>query len=569
MNAGAGKGCERMQRDSLNLPRRRRPAARWALLSVPLFALLTACGGGGGGVDGAPDTATEQRRDERGGGGGGTSGDGTLAPGGSASIGVQSVADTPVEALPEHEGHQPLEAGGPVAAAPGGPDFKSTETLREWVVSPEGDDAAAGSADAPFRTISHAITQASPGDMIRVLAGTYAEKVLIGEQVRAGEPGRPITLQGEGRPKIVPTDGSLGLIDIARPHWIVDGFELDLQGQRRFAVTFQGDVNGSVLANSDLHSGTLGGGVTTFAYADGARIENNHIHNFDQGSTDSHGVVVQPTSRNVSIRFNDIHNTSGDSVQCLGPEGFSNDPPAQGVIIEANHFYSTRENAVDIKTCHDVEIRHNRMHGFQAVDSSKGDAVVVHYSATNVLVEENEIYNAGTGISVGGNREGPMPSGVVIRRNRIRDIHADGGAFGHGIRVENASAPVVVHNTVTGTAGPGLVLGRGTGGPTENAEVSNNIVDTAVGVRLGNQAPGLVTSANLFRPDATFEHADAAEPLNLDAFRAMGFGDSLGEDPGLSGEKLSPGPAAVDRGADRGEAYCGAAPDIGAVETDC
>ena len=273
---------------------------------------------------------------------------------------------------------------------------------------------------------------------------------------------------------------------------------------------------------------------------------------------------------NITVRHNDIHNTSGDSVQCLGPEGFSNDPPAQGVLIENNHFYGTRENAVDIKTCHDVEIRHNRMHGFEAVDSSKGDAVVIHYSAANVLVEDNEIYDAGTGIAVGGNREGPMPSAVVIRRNRIHDIHARNGAFGHGIRVENASKPVITHNTITNVAGPGLVLGGGTGGPTESAEVSNNIVDTPSAVQLGSQAPGLVMEANLYAPGATFTTKSPAATLDFAGWKATGMDlNSFQEASGLNGDGLTPGVAAIDRAGLTDQAACGQAPDIGAVETGC
>ncbi len=540
---------------------------RALLLLTPVLA-LAACGGGGdpSAVDGRATDSKGSRVSE------GTPQMATPTAGsGDTTVGVRSVENTPVATMPQHEGHERIGAGAPDAAPPTGPEFPVTEVARTWVVSPSGDDAADGSEAAPFKTISHAITQAGPGDVIRVLSGTYAEKIDLGDQVRAGEPGRPIILQGEGSPKLVPTqDGKLGLIDVKRPWWIIDGFVLDLQGQRRFAVTFQGNVEGSTLANSELFGGTLGGAVTTFANADGARIENNHIHDFTQGSVDSHGVVIQPTSRNVVIRHNDIHDTSGDSVQCLGPEGFSNDPPARGVIIEGNHFFNTRENAADIKTCYDVQIRYNRMHGFTATDSAKGDAVVVHYSASNVLVEENDIYDAGTGIAVGGNREGAMPSGIVVRRNRIRDIHANGGAFGHGIRVENAQAPVISHNTVTNTAGPALVIGQGTGGPTQDASVTNNLFDSAKGVRLGGQAPGLETQANLFRTGATFEHNPGVDVIVTDfaGWNANHFPGSLEGAP-LLGDGFSPGAPAIDRGTDVGEASCGSAPDIGAVETGC
>lgn|GEM_PF-5210669 len=47
----------------------------------------------------------------------------------------------------------------------------------------------------------------------------------------------------------------------------------------------------------------------------------------------------------------------------------------------------------------------------------------------------------------------------------------------------------------------------------------------------------------------------------------LGSGES-GE-PLVDLDTLMPGEAAVDRGMDLGLPYCGAAPDIGAVESDC
>lgn len=48
---------------------------------------------------------------------------------------------------------------------------------REWHVSVSGDDAAKGSADAPFRHIGRAAEMALPGDRVVVHEGTYRERV--------------------------------------------------------------------------------------------------------------------------------------------------------------------------------------------------------------------------------------------------------------------------------------------------------------------------------------------------------------------------------------------------------
>lgn len=472
----------------------------------------------------------------------------------------------------------PRDPGSPVASLPGSapgapapaPAPPQSEFSRVWHVSPAGNDTADGSATAPFRTISKAVSVVGPGEAVLVKAGTYAETLVLED--RAGTAEAPITVRGEGMPKIVPSGRPGGMVQFHQPHWVVEDLELDVRGQSVFAVTFQGDVSGSILRRNDIHHGTLGAGVTTFGSARGATIAENDIHHFWRDSVDSHGVLVQPTSREIAIRDNTIHHNSGDSVQCIGPEGYSSNAPADGVVIEGNDLHHSGENAVDIKTCHNVAIRGNRMYALRLAPSNqgaRGDALVIHMSARSVIVEDNDISDCGKGIALGGNRSGPMPSGVVIRRNRIHDILAAGGMEGTGIRVENSEGAVIVHNTLTRIGGQALWVGGGTGGPTSNLSVRNNIIDAALALHLGSQAPGLTMSSNLYPPGAVFTMDRVAE--SFDTWRATGQDSlSLQGDPAFSSlTALVPGPIAVDRGEDVGLKFCGAAPDLGAVETGC
>src|SRR5262249_34119893 len=147
----------------------------------------------------------------------------------------------------------------------------------------------------------------------------------------------------------------------------------------------------------------------------------------------------------------------------------------------------------------------NKMHGFRMAppaQGAKGDAVVIHMSAANVDVGNNEIYDVGRGISLGGNRIGPMPSGVVIHRNQIHDTVITGGTDGIGIDVENSEAAHIVQNTFTRIAGFALRVGGGTNGPTDNLLVKNNILDAAQPIRVGLEAPGLQVNSNLYPSSA-------------------------------------------------------------------
>ena len=477
------------------------------------------------------------------------------APGASGAIGSDGTGATRPDGPPGvPSSSSSVEPSVPVVPA---------NPAREWVVSPTGNDTAAGTAAAPLRTISKAITQAGPGELIRVRAGTYAERVLLMGSVRHGTASAPITLLGEGKPRIVLGSQSGALMVVERSHWVIRGFDIDVENRPTLAVAFTGNLQGTFLADSEIHHTRYGAGVSFHNGANGATLENNNIHHHVIPGQDSHGVMIQPTARNITVRNNVIHDNSGDSIQCYSEDGAMPSAPADGILIEGNDLYGNFEQGLDIKTCTNVTVRRNKMH------NSKGNgAMVVHMSARDILIEENDFYESGLAIGVGGNRYGPMPSGIVIRRNLIRDMSTDRGTGG-GLQMANSSGTQVYNNTFTRLQAPALIVGSGQGGPTQDMVVKNNIIDADVAVSLGSQAPGLKMDSNLYQPGATFRSGGSS--WNLAQWQARGHdGRSLEGNAQLDPTTLAPGPAAVDAG-ERVElgATCGHGPDIGAVETDC
>jgi len=437
-------------------------------------------------------------------------------------------------------------------------------------VSKSGSDAAAGTDAAPFKTISRAIAAAGPGDRITVRAGTYAERlVLNASAARAGTEDAPILLQGDGRPRIVPGATEMSMVDVSRPHWILDGFEVDAQGQNKIGISFYGSTEGSTLRASLVHGGSGPAAVTTSAGASGVVIDDVDIHHFWRDGADSHGVAVEPGSQRITVRGSRIHDVSGDSVQCIGPEGESSLPPADGLLVEGNDFSANRENALDVKTCKHVVARRNAMHDFLQQSLPGGCAVVIHMSADDVLVEDNEIYRVGHAISLGGNHVGPVPQRVRIQHNRIHDVQVGPQLDGVAISVQNSSGARVVGNAFARIATAAIELGDGTGGATDSLRVADNLIDADVALKVGDSAPGLSVGPNGFRPSVTFvyhglEYDDAG-------WRTLGFGARtwLSNAMFANADTLAPAPGAVDQGSDEGLPFCGAAPDLGAVETGC
>jgi len=89
-------------------------------------------------------------------------------------------------------------------------------------VKVDGSDDAAGSAEAPLKTIDAALNKAGPGDTILVHAGTYSGMVAI---AKSGAPDKPIRLVGEG--KVVITGGRDG-ITVRDSDWVeIENFTIE------------------------------------------------------------------------------------------------------------------------------------------------------------------------------------------------------------------------------------------------------------------------------------------------------------------------------------------------------
>ena len=75
-----------------------------------------------------------------------------------------------------------------------------TAQAAEYTVAPGGDDAAAGTRGAPWRTLAHACDVAAPGDTVVLRAGVYRETL---KPRRSGEFGRPIRFEAAAGEKVV------------------------------------------------------------------------------------------------------------------------------------------------------------------------------------------------------------------------------------------------------------------------------------------------------------------------------------------------------------------------------
>src|SRR3954449_2628099 len=106
-----------------------------------------------------------------------------LAPGRNGGLGGQ------------HGGRRGIPGAVSRAALGGLELLESRVLLSAYYVSPGGNDSAAGSAAAPFKTLQHGSDVLKPGDTLIVGAGTYAGFTIGWDTPQVGTASAPITYE--------------------------------------------------------------------------------------------------------------------------------------------------------------------------------------------------------------------------------------------------------------------------------------------------------------------------------------------------------------------------------------
>jgi parallel beta-helix repeat protein len=318
----------------------------------------------------------------------------------------------------------------------------------EHHVGPIGNDGAAGSLAAPYRTIRHALDVAGPGDTIYLHAGTYAEGVSSEEgAIRGGTswanalviaafPGDMVVLEPSAR-----FDRVLTFADARASYVVVRGLVLDARNVKHDGVKITWSAPDT--SNSSHH----------------IRIEDSEVVN-----APGQGLLVGG-HHNELLRLR-VH--------------------GNGVSDFDHGFYITSaDNLVD-----GCSVYQNAGWGVHVYNGEANDA-------DRNVVRNNRIFDnarvgargAGIGIS---NGEGNLAYNNVIFGNKI------------GIQVDySAVASKLYNNTVFANAGYGIYLGDGAA----DSDVRNNLVfgnapdytdagaRTSAGANLIGGDPGIVDAS--------------------------------------------------------------------------
>jgi hypothetical protein len=376
----------------------------------------------------------------------------------------------------------------------------------DYYVSTSGNDASAGTLAQPWRTISRAVSSASPvtaGDRIYVRAGTYAEYIQIEKSGSSGNPIQLLAYPGDARP-VLTGGGPFGNISVFnQTNWTVAGFEIR-------------DSNGGAGIYFD------GGGSSNSVWT----IRDNIIHNTDSGDNAS-CIFIQRNLGRFIIRDNILYDCDGTNPgNTTGIVIFGHiNPGSPGTIdftIQNNEIYN---EGVGIKIKHpfaadqtiNVDISYNLMHHLNhkgGVSTAGGQFIstktnrihhnIIHTSPATPGIEIGDDFDE-HGVEVDHNTLYNTTTGLTIC---LADNCSDGGSLNHNVH-DNIFAPT----PRSGTSGYGIWTEMtSTPFTTSDYNCFWNVSPTLDVANWGGYGGGIAQSLNQWQSHGYDIHSALADP---------------------------------------------------------
>ncbi|MCA9967097.1 MAG: right-handed parallel beta-helix repeat-containing protein [Anaerolineales bacterium] len=344
------------------------------------------------------------------------------------------------------------------------------------------DDSGDGSAERPFRTLTHAAPLAPPGSTIYLRGGVYHEQTVfsaVGTAVNPitiqPAPGETVIFDGTGLP--IPDDQHLVLISEST-HVLFTGFEMTNSSGRGLGV-FESEA--ITLRDNRVHEirgRGIGGGGNLITIEDNevwrTSLENeNEAFNATGGwkaGISTYRRFDGSPSTNFVIRHNQIHDIWGEGIIAIF---------ADGVQIDGNEIHDTYSVNIYIDNARNVTIngnylyatttRYNRSDRFvpanaiHLANESYDNAPATQLD--NIIIANNLMLGTGRGVSYWHDQSNLDPSNsyrnVSIVYNVIADTHEDAIRFDGVGLFSQPPQNVLVQNNIIFAGGNGEVLNIG------------------------------------------------------------------------------------------------------------
>ena len=285
-----------------------------------------------------------------------------------------------------------------------------------YVVSPTGDDGAAGTAKAPWATLQRAARSVKAGDRVVVMPGRYQ-----GFDLRAsGKPGAPIVFSAKPGAVIdrdSPKTRRDGINIENAAHVRIEGFEV--VGAKRAGIRAARCHHVAIVGNRVHENGRWG--IFT-AFCDDLLIEANEATR----SGREHGVYVSNSSDRPVIRGNVLWGNNKAGIHLNGDAGEGGDGLITDALVEANLIFKNGARGASGINGDGVQssvIRNNLLYDNQAsgislyrIDGAAG--------STGNLVINNTVIVGDRGrwaINIqNGSQDNKVLNNILLNRHRYR-----------------------------------------------------------------------------------------------------------------------------------------------------
>ncbi|WZO95877.1 DUF4082 domain-containing protein [Isosphaeraceae bacterium EP7] len=208
--------------------------------------------------------------------------------------------------------------------------------LSIYIVSPTGNDSAAGTAKAPWKTLQHASDLAKPGDVISVRAGTYAGFIMGWNSPQGGTAKAPITFQASRGTLINVRNGKTpDAIDLENCNYVtISGFTIipdASQSNWRTALRAAGGGIGVNFSNNTIQLRQIDQCGMMTSFTTDLLVQNNTV----SGGYDT-GIYVANSAVRPTVRGNKVTNVLGNGLLLNGDVSQGGDGLIPGALVENN-----------------------------------------------------------------------------------------------------------------------------------------------------------------------------------------------------------------------------------------
>ena len=324
-----------------------------------------------------------------------------------------------------------------------------------YYVATTGNDTNPGTISLPWRTIQHAASSVQAGSTVYVRAGTYSESVTLGASGSAGlgpiifqsYPGETAIVDGTG---LTPPSNVHGLFNITNLSYVtIQGFEIrnyatSSSGAYPAGIWITGAGSNIQILNNLVHNITTSSekngsaygiavyGTSGTASIDSITISGNQVYNLKTGQSES--VNVDGNVTNFAITNNIIHDNDNIGIDAIGFEG----------VAPSGSVDYARNGVITGNTIYNISAIANAGEG----KDYDADGIYVD-GGSQILIEQNLIYNVDIGIEMASEHSGHVSSYVITRNNLVYNSNSVGITIGgYASGVGGTDHCTIVNNTL-------------------------------------------------------------------------------------------------------------------------